>query len=115
MRKVVETQIEGKLLEHQEPDPPPYSKVDIQEDTKETNREDNLPLDHEGEEMEIGDLDLESLEAACCKKVPETIPPQQVTLLEKAIINAKTMKFMGIMSDSLKDPDGIKKGKKEKR
>ena len=39
--------------------------------------------------MEIGDLDLEGLEVACSKKVPEQIPPQQVSLLEKGYNQGK--------------------------
>ena len=41
------------------------------------------------EDMEIGDLDLDKMEAACLDKDPTLIPPQQVSLLEKAIIQAK--------------------------
>ena len=62
MVKVVETQTEGKLLEHQDLEPPQYSKVQIQEANKETTREENPPTDNEGEEMEIGELGLEGLE-----------------------------------------------------
>ena len=51
----------------------------------------------------------------CAEKVPKDIPPQQVSLPEKTIIKEKTMKFLGIMSESLKDLDGKNKGKKEKR
>ena len=59
--------------------------------------------------MEIGYLYLEGLEEACSENLPEQIPPQQVSLLGKEIIKAKTMKFLGITSKSLKDPDGKKK------
>ena len=48
--------------------------------------------------MEIGDLDLVRLETTCSEKVPEKILPQQVKLLEKAIIKAKSMKFLGVSS-----------------
>ena len=65
--------------------------------------------------MELGDLDLEGLEVACYTKLPEHIPSQQVSLLEKEIIKMKTVNFLRITSESLKDPDGKKKGKKEKR
>ena len=65
--------------------------------------------------MEIGDLDLDGLEAACSKKIPDHIPSQQVSLLEKAIIKAKAMKFLEVAAKSIKDLDGKKKGKKEKR
>ena len=34
--------------------------------------------DQEGEEMEIGELDLEGLEAACSTKILDKIPLQQV-------------------------------------
>ena len=63
--------------------------------------------------MEIGDLDLVGLEMTCSEKVPEKILPQQVKLLEKMIIKAKSMKFLGVSSESLNDPDGKKKGMKE--
>ena len=64
--------------------------------------------------MEIGDLDLAGLEIACSEKVPENIPPQQLTLLEKMIIKHKLMKFLGVSSESLKNPNNKKKRKKEK-
>ena len=56
---------------------------------------------------------MEGLQMECFEKVPEKILPQQVKLLEKAIIKAKSMKFLGVSSESLKDPDGKKKGNKE--
>ena len=64
--------------------------------------------------MEIGDLDLEGLEAAFLEKIPTQIPPQQVSLLEKAIIQDKNMNSLGVVVESLKDTDGKKKQKKEK-
>ena len=84
----------------------PSMKISTQEDTQGTNKNDNMVRETDGEEMEIGDLDLEGLEVACSEKVPEQIPPQQVYLLEKEIIKEKTMKFLGIKSESLKDLDG---------
>ena len=67
----------------------------------------------EEEEMEIGDLDLVGLETACSAKIPEKIIPHQVTLLEKEIIKAKSMNFLGVSMESLKDPKGKRKVKKE--
>ena len=69
----------------------------------------------EEEEMEIGDLDLVGLETACSVKILEKIIPHQGTLLEKAIIKAKSMKFLGVSTKSLKDPKGKRKVKKETR
>ena len=63
--------------------------------------------------MEIGDMDLAGLETTCLVLVPEKIIPQQVTLLEKVIIKAKAMKSLGVSTESLKDPEGKKKSKKE--
>ena len=40
----------------------------------------------ETKDMEIGDLDLEGLEATHSDKIPAQIPPHQVSLLEKVII-----------------------------
>ena len=65
--------------------------------------------------MEIGYLDLVGMETTCSEKVPEKILPQQVTLLEKEIIKAKSMNFLGVSEEHLKDTDGKKKGKKENR
>ena len=87
----------------------PSMKILTQEETQGTNKTDNMVPKTNGEEMEIGDLDLEGLEVACSKKVPEQISPQQVSMLEKVIIKEKTMKFLGITFESLKDPDGKKK------
>ena len=65
--------------------------------------------------MEIGDLDLEGLEVACFDKIPTQIPPQQVSLLEKAIIHAENMKSLGVVVESLKESNGKMKIKKENR
>ena len=60
-------------------------------------------------------MDLVGLEAPCSDKTPTQIPPQQVSLLEKAIIQAKNMNSLGVVVESLNDTDGKKKLKKEKR
>ena len=66
--------------------------------------------------MEIGDLDLDRLEVACSNKEPATIPPQQVSLLEKAIIQAKNANNLGVVTEALKVTDGKgKNSKKDKR
>ena len=65
--------------------------------------------------MEIGDLDLDGLEAACSDKTPTQIPPQQVSLLEKALIQDKNLNSLGVVVESLKVKDGKKNKKKEKR
>ena len=62
--------------------------------------------------MEIGDLDLNRMEATCSNKDPTTTPPQQVYLLEKAIIQAKNANTLGFMSEALKVIEG--KGKNSK-
>ena len=66
-------------------------------------------------DTEIGDLDLDDLEAACSDKTPTQIPPQQVSLLEKAIIQAKNSSSLGVVVESLKVTDGKKNQKKENR
>ena len=63
--------------------------------------------------MEIGDLDLVGIETTCSNMAPERIVPQQVTLLEKAIIKAKAMNSLGVSAESLKDQEWKKKEKKE--
>ena len=66
-------------------------------------------------DMEIGDLDLDGLEAAFFDKTPTYIPPQQVSLLEKAIIQAKNSSSLGVVVEFLKVIDGKENQKKEKR
>ena len=60
------------------------------------------------EDMEISDLDLDMLEAACSNKDPSQISPQQVSLLEKAIIQAKNSNSLGVVVESLKVTDDKK-------
>ena len=67
------------------------------------------------EDMEIGDMDPEGLEAACSDKIPTQSTPQQVSFLEKVIFQAKNMNSLGVVVESLKDTDGKKKQKKEKQ
>ena len=64
-------------------------------------------------DMEVGDLDLDRMEAACSDKEPAKIPPQQVSLLEKVIIQAKNANTLGVVTESLKVTDG--KGKHSKK
>ena len=40
----------------------------------------------EGEEMELGDLDLDRIEEECGKKGKGYVPPLQIELLQEAII-----------------------------
>ena len=60
------------------------------------------------EDIEIGDLDLDMMEVAFFDKDPSQIPPQQVSLLEKAIIQAKNSSSLGVVVESLKVTDGKK-------
>ena len=89
-------------------------KVPTQGENQEINKNVNIVTEIDGEEMEIGDIDLDGLEGECSKKIPEQIPPKQVLLLEKAIIKEKNINFLGIMFESLKDPDGEKEREKIK-
>ena len=68
------------------------------------------------EDMEIGDLDLDRMEASCYDQDPAKIPPHQVSLLEKAIIQAKNVNTLGVVTESLKVTEGKgKNSKKDKR
>ena len=59
--------------------------------------------------MEVGDLDLDRMEASCFDQDRAKIPSQQVSLLEKAIIQAKNANTLEVVTESLKVIDG--KGK----
>ena len=66
--------------------------------------------------MEVGYLDLDRMEAACSDQDPANIPPQQVSLLEKAIIQAKNEKTLGVVTKYFKVTNGKgKNSKKDKR
>ena len=67
------------------------------------------------EDMEIGDIELDRMEAACSDKDPALIPPEQVSLLEKSIIQAKNASSLGVVAESLKVTEGKKNMKKDKR
>ena len=81
----------------------------------EVTMEDRTPAEEESEveDMIIGDLDLDGLEAAVATNWSKDISPQQVNLLEKAIILSN--KKLGVISGSPKEVEGKCKGKKEKR
>ena len=68
-------------------------KDQTKEENQEINKNANIIMKMEGEEMEIGDLYLDGIEGACSDKIPYHIPPQQVSFLEKEIIKAKNMKL----------------------
>ena len=59
------------------------------------------------------DLDLDIMEVACSDKDPMQIPLQQVSRLEKAVIQDKNMNTLGFMTEYLKVGDG--KGKNTKK
>jgi len=77
---------------------------------KEIHCVDNLIQEDMSEEILLGKLDLEGLEVAGATEIPESIPPQQVSLLGEAILKSKTVKALGIVTESLKECDGKKKG-----
>ena len=39
----------------------------------------------EGEELEIGDLDLQGIAYACDRQEPEAIPPKRIQLLKESL------------------------------
>ena len=69
--------------------------------------------DGASEDMELGDLHLDRIEAIFSNQEPAMIPPQQVSLLEKTIIEAKNSNTLGVVTESLKVTDG--KGKNSKK
>ena len=72
--------------------------------------------DGTSDDMEVGDLELDRMEVACSDQEPAKISPQQVSLLEKAIIQAKNANNLGFITEALKVTDGKgKNSKKDKR
>lgn len=68
-----------------------------------------------GEEMELGELDLEGLDATVEKNKAWEISPSQVSMLEKALLKVKTHHQLGMLGGSPKDIEGKKKEKGDKR
>ena len=69
----------------------------------------------EVEDMILGELDLDGLEAAFASNRPKDITPQQVNLLEKAIIITKTTNCLGVATGPPKETDGKRRGKIDKK
>ena len=90
----------------------PKPKNPFQEENKKLKEDTSNTQRTRDEDMDLGGLDLVGLESACSDKAPERIIPQQITLLEKAIIKAKEMKSLGVLAESLKDPEWKKNAKK---
>ena len=91
----------------------PNPKNTFQEENKKLKEDTSNTQRTRDEDMDLGGLDLVGIETTCSNKALERIFPQQITLLEKAIIKAKAMKSLGVSVESLKDPEGKKEAKKE--
>ena len=99
---------EAKSLELKQMEKSPSQELVMEDRT-------NAEEETEAEDMILGDLDLDGLEEAFAANNPKDISPLQVNLLEKAIIITKTGKNLGVQKGSLKDVEGKRKGKGEKR
>ena len=53
----------------------------------------------EAEDMELGDLDLDALEAECKKSGSGYVPREHIELLQQAIIRSKAHKDLGISTE----------------
>ena len=58
--------------------------------------------EEEDEEMELGELDLDSIEAECGKKGKGYVPRRKIELLQEAIIKARAHLNLGIDPDPQK-------------
>lgn len=58
--------------------------------------------DDEGEDIELGDLDLNGIEHACMDKEKGYVPAKQFKMLQEAIIRAISNKNLGIRETSSK-------------
>ena len=68
---------------------------EVREETKDSSMQDIMEED-EAEEMELGDLDLNAIEKECNKEGKGYVPREQIELLQKAIINSKACRELGI-------------------
>ena len=56
----------------------------------------------EAEDMDLGELDLDALEAECRKDGLGYVPREQIELLQQAILRSKAHKDVGLRSEGLK-------------
>ena len=63
------------------------------------------------EEMELGDLDLDSIEKAYDNLNEGYIPFQQISLLQEAIIKTKGSRGLGVAPEPMKGGEGKKRGR----
>ena len=90
---------------HQDPKQKEKATVEVTMEDRTLTEEES-----EVEDMIIGDLDLDGLEAAVATNRSKDISPKQVNLLEKAIILSN--KKLGVITGSPKEVEGKRKGKK---
>ena len=75
----------------------------------------------EGEDMDLGDFDLDSLKEECKKACSGYVPREQIELLQQAIIQSKAQKDLGISVEGHKASkrktleEDQKRGKKSKK
>jgi len=71
--------------------------------------------EEEGDDMEVGELDLDGIEKACEDPSEGYIPTQQVSLLREPIIKVKIVKALGVMMMNKKEVEGKRKTTCDKR
>jgi hypothetical protein len=67
-------------------------------------------MSEEGEDLDLGELDLLGLEEACRKKDHQSIPTNQVHLLKEALMKARADQKLGVLLSIHKE---AKKGHKD--
>ena len=84
----------------------PKEKYEAAQPTKDTNAPDGMETQQmeiveeaEDEEMELGELDLDAIEAECGKKGKGYVPRRQTKLLQEEIIKAGDHLNLGINPD----------------
>ena len=62
--------------------------------------------------MELGELDLDSIEKACDNPTSRYILFEQIVLLTEEIIKTKNVKGLGVISKPMKSGEGKKQGRR---
>ena len=65
-----------------------------------------------GEDMDLGELDLERIEKAWKSLKDGYIPFQQLVLFKEALIKTKGARGLGVVSESMKGGEGKRRGRR---
>ena len=99
---VLEEEGEDKSKEEGGPTNTQETEMKGSKDEKNTSNRLVIMEEDEAEDMDLGDIDLDTVEAECRKASLGYVPLEQIELLQQAIIQSKAHKDLGISVEGQK-------------